>query len=67
MFSLAVSVGTRLNAWKTNPTLSRRSSVSRLSFSVGEVDVADEDLPLVGVSRPARQCSNVDFPEPTDP
>ena len=31
MFSRAVSVGTRLNAWKTNPTLSRRSSVSRLS------------------------------------
>ena len=34
MFSSAVSVGTRLNAWKTNPTRSRRSKVSCLSLSV---------------------------------
>jgi hypothetical protein len=31
MFSIAVSVGTRLNAWNTKPTLSRRSRVSSLS------------------------------------
>ena len=30
-FSRAVSVGTRLNAWKTNPIRSRRSSVMALS------------------------------------
>ena len=33
MFSSAVSVGIRLNAWKTKPTLVRRSSVSSLSSS----------------------------------
>ena len=44
MFSMAVSVGTRLNAWKTKPSRSRRSLVSFRSLSVGEVDVADEHL-----------------------
>ena len=34
MFSYAVSVGTRLNDWKTKPMRSRRSSVSCLSESV---------------------------------
>ena len=43
MFSRAVSVGTRLNAWKMKPILSRRSSVSRVSSSVGQVGVADRD------------------------
>ncbi len=33
MFSRAVSVGTRLNDWKTNPIRSRRRRVSALSFS----------------------------------
>ena len=33
MFSSAVSVGIRLNAWKTNPIFVRRSSVSCLSLS----------------------------------
>ena len=37
MFSSAVSVGSRLNCWKTKPTLSRRSVVSR-----PEVIFADE-------------------------
>ena len=44
MFSRAVSVGTRLNAWNTKPRRSRRSFVSFLSFRRGEVDVADEHL-----------------------
>ena len=43
MFSRAVRVGTRLKAWKMKPILSRRSRVSRLSSSVDEVGVADED------------------------
>ena len=34
MFSTAVSVGTRLKAWKMKPILSRRSMVSCLSLSV---------------------------------
>ena len=41
MFSAAVSVGTRLNAWKTKPIRSRRSRVSALSFEPAEVGVAD--------------------------
>ena len=41
MFSSAVSVGIRLYAWNTNPTCSRRSSVSSLSLSVGEIRLAD--------------------------
>ncbi len=32
MFSMAFSVGSRLNAWKMNPMRSRRSCVSFLSF-----------------------------------
>ena len=42
MFSAAVSVGTRLKAWKMNPMRSRRSWVSWRSLSFGEVGVADE-------------------------
>ena len=41
MFSRAVSVGTRLNGWKTNPRRSRRSRVSALSESAVQLDVAD--------------------------
>ena len=66
MFSSAVSVGTRLNAWKTKPMRSRRSSVSCLS-SGAEIDVADETEPEVSVSRPATQCISVDLPEPDGP
>ena len=33
MFSIALSVGTRLNGWKTNPTWSRRTRVRALSSS----------------------------------
>ena len=34
MFSIAVSVGTRLNAWKMKPSRSRRSRVSWCSLAV---------------------------------
>ena len=67
MFSIAVSVGTRLNDWKTKPMRSRRSMVRRLSPSRADVDVADEDLPEVRRSSPARQCISVDLPEPDGP
>ena len=43
MFSRAVSVGSRLNAWKMKPILSRRSWVSCLSFRRAELGVADAD------------------------
>ena len=67
MFSAAVSVGTRLNDWKMNPTRSRRSWVrclsSRLPSSVSPIRIRPE----VRVSSPARQCMRVDLPEPDRP
>ena len=43
MFSMAVSVGTRLNAWKMKPRRSRRNSGELLLAGGGDVDVADGD------------------------
>ena len=67
MFSSAVRVGTRLNDWKTNPTWSRRSSVSSLSdrpaMSVSPMWISPE----LTVSSAARQCMRVDLPEPEGP
>jgi hypothetical protein len=55
MFSSAVSVGSRLNAWKMKPTLSRRSRVRPLSSSVLiSVSPIHARPPL---RRPARPCS----------
>ena len=60
MFSSAVSVGTRLNAWKTKPTRSRRSRVSSRSAERGELGVADPAPgPTSTESSPARQCISV--------
>ena len=67
MFSEAVSVGMRLNAWNTNPTLSRRRVVSAFSDSVVRSTSPIRTLPEVGVSRPAMQCSRVDLPDPDGP
>ena len=67
MFSAAVMVGTRLNDWNTNPTWSRRKIVSRWSLSVLRSASPMYALPEVRVSRPAAQCSSVDFPEPDGP
>ena len=67
MFSAAVSVGTRLNAWKTNPTLSRRSAVSCFSLRDVRSTSPMKTEPPVGVSSPATQCSRVDLPEPDGP
>ena len=67
MFSSAFSVGSRLKAWKTKPTLSRRSWVSFLSFSpVSSVSPMREEPPEM-VSSPAMQCMRVDLPEPDGP
>lgn len=67
MFSSAVRVGSRLNAWKTKPTLSRRSRVScrslRPDSSVSPIRVE----PALTASRPAMQCISVDLPEPDGP
>jgi hypothetical protein len=67
MFSSAVSVGSRLNCWKMNPTLSRRSWVRPRSFRVVSTVVPMRTSPLVTESRPARQCMSVDLPEPDGP
>ena len=67
MFFAALIVGTRLKAWKTKPTWSRRRIVSRWSLSVLRSTSPMKALPDVRVSSPATQCSKVDFPEPEGP
>ncbi len=67
MFSAALSVGSRLNAWNTKPTCSRRSMVrSRSDSAVSSVSPIQTE-PLVTRSRPARQCIMVDLPDPLGP
>ncbi len=44
MFSIAVSVGIRLNAWNTKPTRSRRKAVSGAVIEAAELGVAEVDL-----------------------
>lgn len=44
MFSLAVSVGTRLQAWNTNPTWSRRRTVKLVVGERAQVGAADEGV-----------------------
>ena len=60
MFSAAVSVGTRLNAWNTNPIRSRRNVVMALSPSAVSSTSPMRTLPDVATSSPARQCACVD-------
>ena len=67
MLASAVSVGSRLKAWKTKPTCSRRSSVSRVSSSVVRSVSPTQTCPLVTSSRPAAQCISVDLPDPDGP
>ncbi len=67
MFSLAVSIGSRLKNWKMKPMCWRRSLVSCVSFSSVSSVPAIATLPSVGLSRPARMCIRVDLPEPEGP
>ena len=67
MFSATSSVGTRLNAWKTKPTRSRRSLVSFLSLSFVRSVSPIHTEPLVRSSSPASVCISVDLPEPDGP
>ena len=67
MFSLALSVGTRLKDWKTKPISSRRSAVSALSFSPVSSTSPMRTEPESAVSRAAQQCIRVDLPEPLGP
>src|SRR5688572_1338658 len=50
-----------------NPIRSRRRIVSSLSDRVDRSDSPRKILPEVSSSRPARQCSSVDLPEPDGP
>ena len=67
MFSSAVSVGSRLKDWKTNPSRSRRRIVRSRSESEARSVSPTSTCPQVSVSRPARQCIRVDLPEPDGP
>ncbi len=67
MFSIAFSVGIRLYDWKTNPILSRRTTVSSFSETAVMSMSPRSTRPAVTRSSPARQCSNVDLPEPDGP
>ncbi len=67
MFSRAFSVGSRLNAWKMKPILSRRSWVSFLSLSAVSSTSPIRAEPPETESRPAMQCISVDLPEPEGP
>jgi len=64
MFSSAVRVGTRLNAWKTKPIRSRRSVVRPLWPRVDTLVPPTMMLPDVRRSKPTRQCIRVDLPDP---
>ncbi len=62
MFCSAVSIGSRLNAWKTKPTRLRRVGViARSDMRFGSVS-ARKTRPDAGVSSPATQCISVDVP-----
>ncbi len=67
MFSHAVSVGNRLNAWKTKPIRSRRSRVRCLSLRAVISLSPIQTCPPEAVSRPAMQCISVDLPDPDGP
>jgi hypothetical protein len=67
MFSSAVRTGSRLNDWKTKPTFSRRSAVSRRSSSDSSVTPSSATEPDVGRSSPASTCISVDLPDPDGP
>ena len=67
MFSSAVSIGSRLNCWKTKPMWRRRSLVSCLSGISVMSSSPTFTRPFVGRSSPASRCMSVDLPEPEGP
>ena len=56
-----------MKAWKTKPTLDRRSLVSLFSDSRARSCPASRTVPEVGRSKPAAQCSSVLLPDPDGP
>ena len=57
----------RLNAWKMNPILVRRSLVSFVSDSRDSSVSPVQTRPEVGWSSPAAMCRSVLLPEPDGP
>ena len=66
-FSAAVSVGTRLNCWKTKPNARRRRSARLLSPSFVMSRPSKCTAPAVGRSSAPSSCSNVVLPDPLGP
>ena len=67
MFCPAVSVGTRLNCWKMNPIVSRRSRDSSRSDARPRSTPSSCTLPPVGRSSAPSSCSSVVLPDPLCP
>src|SRR5437870_4627201 len=67
MFCATVKAGSRLNAWKTNPTRSRRSSVRPVWLLPARLTPPSDTSPALGVSSPAATWRKVLFPEPDGP
>src|SRR5260370_25607051 len=67
MLSRAVSVGSRLYFWKTNPTVVLRSSVRSASLNPSRSCPASRMLPALGGVNPPMIWNSVDFPEPDGP
>ena len=66
-FSSAVSEGSRLNDWNTNPIRFRRSTVSLVSLRSPSSCPPSQTSPEVGRSSPAAHCRSVLLPEPDGP
>ena len=66
-FSSAVSVGIRLNCWKTKPKARSRSSASSPSPSTPRSRPSKRTLPELGRSSAPSSCSSVVLPEPLGP
>src|SRR5688572_16482382 len=67
MLARAVSDGSRLNFWKTNPIFLRRIFVRSASFILAMSSPSMSTLPLVAWAMAPSRCINVDFPEPEGP
>jgi hypothetical protein len=65
--SRAVSVGIRLNVWKTKPSDPARRSASSSSPSVPRSRPSNASRPELGRSRPPSSISSVDLPWPVGP
>src|SRR5688572_19200672 len=66
-FSSAVMAGSSWKDWNTKPTVRARNAARPSSSSAKRSRPAMRTRPALGVSSPASNPSNVDFPEPDTP